>query len=170
MYKKLIKFTSIFYKVRNVLPFACLRKLYFAFIHTHLLYGVEVYANTAKIHLNKLFKLNNKLLRILLNKKMETPIINLYRSFNVLPLPLLHEMQMLVFVHKCFYKLDLPLIFNQYFVENNSIHCHNTRNNCNLHLKIVHSNIGQRCSQFCGTKLWNALPETLKTISFPFRF
>ena len=62
VYKKLIKFTSIFYKVRNVLPFAYLRKLHFAFIHSHLLYGVEVYANTAKSHLDKLVKLHNKLL------------------------------------------------------------------------------------------------------------
>ena len=49
VYKKLIKFTSIFYKVRNVLPFACLRKLYFAFIHPHLLYGVEVFCQYGKI-------------------------------------------------------------------------------------------------------------------------
>ena len=170
VWKKLIKFTSIFYKVRNVLPFACLRKLYFAFIHPHLLYGVEVYANTAKCYLDKLVKLNNKLLRILLKKKMETPIINLYQTFNVLPLPLLHEMQMLLFVHKCYYKLDMPLIFRQYFLENNIVHGHNTRNNCDLHIQIVHSNVGQRCSLFCGSKLWNALPRSLKTIQFPFKF
>ena len=170
VYKKLIKFTSIFYKVRNVLPFACLRKLYFAFIHPHLLYGVEVFANTAKSFLDKLVKLNNKLLRILLNKKMETPIISLYQSFNVLPLPLLHEMQMLVFVHKCYYKLDVPLVFKQYFVDNQNVHRHHTRNNLDLHIKIVNSNIGQRCSLFCGSRLWNALPKSLKTISYPIKF
>ena len=48
VYVKLIKFTSIFYKVRHLLPFACLRKLYFAFIHPHLLYGIEVYAIASK--------------------------------------------------------------------------------------------------------------------------
>ena len=120
--------------------------------------------------LDKLVKLNNKLLRILLNKKMETPIPNLYKTLNVLPLPLLHELQMLVFVHKCYYKLDIPFIFRQYFSENNVVHGHNTRYNNDLHVKIVHSNVGQRCSLFCGSKLWNALPGSLKTISLPFKF
>ena len=170
VHKNLIKFTSIFYKIRNVLPFDCLKKLYFAFIHPHLLYGVEVYANTTRSHLDRLIKLNNKLLRILLNKRMETPVINLYQTINVLPLPLLYEMQMLVFVHKCHYKLNTPLIFRQYFFENNVIHSHNTRNNCDLHVKIVNSNVGQRCSLFCGSKLWNALPRSLKNISLPFKF
>ena len=131
---------------------------------------LKFFANTAKSFLDKLIKLNNKLLRILLNKKMETPIISLYQSFNVLPLPLLHEMQMLVFVHKCYYKLDVPLIFRQYFVDNQNVHRHHTRNHRDLHIKIVNSNIGQRCSLFCGSRLWNALPKSLKTISYPIKF
>jgi hypothetical protein len=72
IYKTLVKFTSIFYKLRDVLPSACLAKLYFAFIHPHILYGIEVYANTSKSALDKLLKLNNKLLRILLNKRLPT--------------------------------------------------------------------------------------------------
>jgi len=39
--------------------------IYFAFVHSHLLYGVEVYANTTANHLSKLVTLNNKLLRII---------------------------------------------------------------------------------------------------------
>ena len=106
-----------------------------------------------------------------MNKKIETPVINLYQSFNVLPFPLLHEMQMLMFVHKCYYNLDVPLIFKKYFLENNVVHFHNTRNNnCDLHVKSVHSTIDQRCSLFFGSKLWNALPRSLKTISFPLKF
>ena len=58
VYKKLLKFTSIFYKMRNILPTACMAKLYFAFIHPHILYGIEVYANTIKINLDKLITLN----------------------------------------------------------------------------------------------------------------
>jgi len=42
-----------------------LREMYYAFIHLHVLYGVEIYANTEPTYLDKLMKLNNKLLRIL---------------------------------------------------------------------------------------------------------
>ena len=45
-----------------------LKSIYFAFVHPHLLYGIELYANTSSSHLSKLETLNNKLLRILQNK------------------------------------------------------------------------------------------------------
>jgi len=41
-----------------------LKSIYFAFVHPHLLYGIEIYANTSSTHLNKLETLNNKRLHI----------------------------------------------------------------------------------------------------------
>ena len=113
IFQKLLKFTGIFYKMRDILPFACLSQLYYAFIHPHILYGIEVYANASKSALDKLLKLNNKLLRILLNKKLSTPVRDLYATLNILPIPILHEMQMLMFIHKCLYhKNILPKYFS----------------------------------------------------------
>ena len=52
IYNKLIKFTSIFYKIRTKLPEEVLRMIYFVFVHSHLSYGIEVYANTTANHLS----------------------------------------------------------------------------------------------------------------------
>ena len=46
LYKKIIKFTSIFYKLRENLPTVVKKMLYFAFIHSQMAYGIEVYGNT----------------------------------------------------------------------------------------------------------------------------
>ena len=40
----------------------------FAFVYPHLIYGIELYGNTCPSYLDKLGKLNNKLLRILQGK------------------------------------------------------------------------------------------------------
>ena len=166
IYKKLIKFTSLFYKVRNILPTACLHKLYFAFVHPHILYGIEVYANTCKTKLDKLMKLNNKLIRILLNKKWLTPVKELYIELDVLPIPLLHEMKILDLIHKCLYEKQLvPDVFRNYFIEKNSVHSHNTRRGKNLFLRSVSSNFGKRNTAFHGSKTWNCLPENFKLCS-----
>ena len=68
VYKKLTKLTGIFYKIRNKLPSAVLKSIYYAFVQPHILYGIELYANTYAVHLDELTKLNNKILRILQNK------------------------------------------------------------------------------------------------------
>jgi len=59
-YKKLIKHCSILYKLRRILPLKVLKQVYYAFVHSHILYAVEIYANTHKSCLDKLIKLNNK--------------------------------------------------------------------------------------------------------------
>jgi len=56
VYERLIKFTSIFYKIRTKLHSEILRLLYFAFVFPHLFYGIEICGNTFSSHLNKLEK------------------------------------------------------------------------------------------------------------------
>ena len=41
-------------------PSKCLRNIYYAFVYPHLLYGIELYANTYYSYLDRLVKLNNK--------------------------------------------------------------------------------------------------------------
>lgn len=163
MYIKIFKFTSIFYKIRNIVPHACLSKLYYSFVHPHFLYGIEVYGSASKSVLNKLCKLNNKILRILLNKPICTPLHELYISFNVLPLPVLYEMQLLILIYKCMYFGEqLPLLFQNYFVKNENLHPYNTRQNLNLYVSSAKCISGFKRSTNRGSKLWNDLPNHIK--------
>ena len=43
----------IFYKLRGKLPGQMLREIYYASIHSHVLYGVEIYANIKPTYLDK---------------------------------------------------------------------------------------------------------------------
>ena len=76
-----------FYRLRNKLPQKCIRILYFAFVYPHLLNGIEIYANTGSTHLEKLQKLNNKILRVVQNKPYNSPVFNLYKAYNTLRIP-----------------------------------------------------------------------------------
>jgi len=85
IYLKLAKFVGLFYKLSHELPPNCLKMLYFSFAHPHILYGVEIYVNTYTSYLDKLLKLNNKLLRILQQKDNYCRNIELYIIFYLLP-------------------------------------------------------------------------------------
>jgi len=164
IYSKLIKFTSIFYKLRDRLPKQILKQIYFAFVHPHILYGIELYANTYNEHLDKLIKLNNKLLRILQNKPISFPVYALYRDYNTLPIPQLHKLQLLLFVHKYFHHPKLlPGIFlkSDYFQLNEQVHTHYTRNISKLHLPSCSTSYGCRNIKYKAAVLWNNLPKTL---------
>ena len=50
--------------------------LYFAFVHSQLSYGIEIYGNIYPTYLNKLNILNNKILRILQNARQDTRTTN----------------------------------------------------------------------------------------------
>ena len=127
---KIFKFIGIFYKIRSWIPVECLKMLYFSFIYPHLLYGIEIYANCSHTTLQSLHVLNNRILRVLLNKPVRSPVNELYINFDTLPLHLLFEKQVLIFVHKCLFNNQvLPEIFHNYFNRRYMIHEHNTRKN-----------------------------------------
>jgi len=52
---------------------------------------LKYYANTKPTYLDKLMKLNNKLLRILQCKPITTPIRELYKTYNTLLITDLHK-------------------------------------------------------------------------------
>jgi hypothetical protein len=161
--KKLFKLIGVFYKLRSKLPAVVLKSIYFAFVHPHILYGIEIYANTNPTYLSKLVKLNNRILRILQNRPLATQVISLYRKYNTLPIERLHVQQILVIAHKFFHHRSLlPDVFQKYFVINNMVHCHNTRTKEDIHVQSTSLSVGQKCLRYKIGTLWNSLPKYLK--------
>jgi len=65
-----------------------------------VLHAIEIYANTHKCYFDKLIKLNNKLLKIIQNKPRKTHPTELYENYFTLPVPLLHQQNLIFFAHK----------------------------------------------------------------------
>lgn len=165
IYNKLIKFVSIFYRIRSKLSPEVLRMVYFAFVHSHLLYGIEVYANTTLNHLSKIIVLNNKLLRILQHKTIRTHNVELYQNYFTLPVQLLHNYQILIFMHNyVHHRTKLPAVFSDYLAENKLIHNYNTRQKDDFHTHAVKTETGKRAIKYKGSTLWNNLPVDIKNI------
>jgi len=148
--------------------------IYFAFVHSHLLYGIEIYGNTTANHLSKLLVLNNRLLRILQHKPFKTHTTDLYNTYFTLPVQLLHSYQNMVFMHRyVHHRNELTVIFSTYFEESQFIHIHDTQHKYDFHTHFVHAEFGKRSIKYNGCKLWNNLPDDIKAIrscrSFKFK-
>jgi len=124
-----------------------LRDIYYAFIHSHVLCGVEIYANTKPTYLDKLMKLNNKLFRILQCRQITTPIGDLYKTYNTLLIADLHKQQLLLFVHKFIHHAELLheiFLINKFLTFNDEIHKYNTRIKTNINLYQSTTSAGLR--------------------------
>ena len=171
IYKKLIKYSSIFYKLRNKLPSSCLRSIYYAFVHPHILYGIEIYANMCSTYLKPLNVLVNKLLRTLQNCRLQTPVAQLYWEHHTLPVNQLFTQQILTLVRTFFYhNNELPEINREQFVINSTVHSHSTRQKSDLHICSVQKLIGQKSIQYVGSVLWNEIPQFLKNLMSRYTF
>jgi len=128
----------MFYMLRNKLPSSCLRNIYYAFVHPHILYGIEIYANMCSTYLKPLNVLVNKLSRTLQNCWLQTPVAQLYWEYQTLPVNQLFILQILTLVHTFFYhNNELPEIYREYFVINSTVHSHSTRQKSDLHIYSV---------------------------------
>ena len=162
---KLMKLCGIFYKIRNFLPLETVKVLYYTLVNSHIVYGIEVYANTFESYLDKLVKLNNRILRIMYNKNLRTHVKELYTLCNTLPVNKLHDFNILKFVFKVINNLNVPLIFNYYFKNISDGSQYAFRYNNNLQLQRCNTVFGQRCCQYKGPSLWNCLPTKIKSIT-----
>ena len=84
------------------MPKQCLISVYYAMIHPHIQYGIELYANTLKKYLKPLTTLNNKILRILQSESIRTHTNLLYKNYNALNIPILFRFQVLKFIFMFF--------------------------------------------------------------------
>jgi len=104
------------------------------------LYGIEIYANKSRTHIDKLVKLNNTSLRILQNQTRRCHVIDLYNNYTGYDTQFvtdLHKLRIFLLVQKYVHHRDkLSGIYKNYFLFNNDIHSYNTRSASNIHLHI----------------------------------
>ena len=131
------------------MPPSVLKSVYFSLVHSHFIYGIEIYANTYAKYLDPLIKINNKILRILQNKELKTPINQLYINYHTLPIPKLHDLHILLFMHKYnFDKNNFPTLFHNYFKLNSNVHDHNTRQKEMMHTEKFENSYGKRSIKY----------------------
>ena len=163
VYKSIIKYIGIFYKLRYKLSTAALRSLYFSTVYPRILYGVEIYGNTCVSFLHDLTVINNKLLRILQFKTVYTPVIELYDSYSTLPVNLLNQFQLVILMHKIIHNPDsVPPTILDLFKPQKYFHNYDTRRNLDIHLDFHATVTGQYCFSFKMGKYWNILPKDIK--------
>ena len=157
---KISRSVGIMIKLRSYLPTETLTTLYYALVHSHILYGLPIWAATYDTYLNKLRKLQNKAIRTVTKSNIKDRITPRYRHLGILILYDLYMYEIAKFMYQYVHNM-LPSQFNNHFSFTHNIHTHETRNSTSKAMTLTRysTNRNKNSIKYKGVKIWNSIPN-----------
>ena len=125
--KKIAKGIGIILKSRKFSSNETLLSLYHTFVYPYLSYCIHVWGKAYNTHLNDLFVLQNKAMRIIHGVPPRTNMDNFYIETNILTVKHIFNYHIGLFMFKDVNNMT-PDVFDNFFRNVSDIHQHNKRN------------------------------------------
>jgi hypothetical protein len=158
--KSLIKIVRTFHLVKNWVPRNIKLKIYHAYIHSKIKYGICIYGAAGTVLLNKIQRLQNRAIKTLFNLDFYTPTKNLLFDFKLLSVKDLYKQTISEFVFKQRLQL-LPTLFQNYFSTNDKHVPRSTRQSKLLKIYKIKTQQAIHSIRYAGPKIWNELTKEL---------
>ena len=160
--KKISKSIGIIYKLSKYLNRNTLISLYYSLIYPYMIYCNEVWGLGYTTHKRKLLILQKRALRIICGKLRDDHSNPLYKMLKILKINDINTFLIATFMHK-HYNQEIPDIFGDMFTNNSTVHNYDTRQNSELHVPKVKSNLTKMTLRYAGVITWNKI---IRNISF----
>ena len=154
MWSFCISFRKRYASQRNI--FIC--SMYYTLIHSRLIYGILAWGNSP--HVNKLFKIQKRAIRVVSNSNYRAHTNPLFRTSKILKIEDLYHLHCCLFVHD-FFESKLPVSFLNFFHQRES----NTRQIKHVLTNIPRTNFSKCLSHHCIATHWNNLPLNTKLLT-----
>ena len=156
--KKLNQYCAVLYLTRDSLTKNALLLIYNSIIYSQLVYCNVIWARSSKIHVNKLFVAQKRVIRTITYKSRYAHTHNEFVNLKLLKVSEINKYFSSIFVYKSLNNLAYPL---NYFSSSNQYE-YNLRNNSNLNLPFVRSNQSQSSPSYYTCNIWNSLPQEIR--------
>jgi hypothetical protein len=161
---KISKGIGIISKARKLLPFNCIRSLYYSFIYPYITYCIETWGAACTTHMSSLVKLQKKIIRIITSSPPRTHSADLFNKLNMLPIHKIYQNQVATFMFKVVNETVPPLL-QAMFTFNMNIHRYDTRQANKLHVPLSKTSIFKKSMRFKGVTVWNRVSEAINSNS-----
>lgn len=159
---QVLKVVAILSKLQHLLSSNILRTIYNALIYPHLSYCITSWGNVQNREVNRLFKLQKRALRYISKAKYNSHTDPLFKKQNLLKLEDIFQLNCSKLYFKNIHS-ELPKYHQRQLLSNSHYHRYQTRNMENIHMIPMKSNIEIQRLNVKIAKIWNNLPETIKT-------
>lgn len=151
---KVCQVSGILYRIRDYIPIDCLRQIYLSIVYPHLLYCCAIWGGSNKTQLDSLFISQKKIIRIMSFRHSYEHTNPLFTNLKLLKLNEIIHLQTMLFVYKSLN--SCPLNLNFHFVRSHNRHD-------NLRIPLCRTTHAQQSVMFRGAKLWNELPQQIRS-------
>lgn len=153
---QLRKVLGLIYQASTCLPRKILILLYNSLINSKITYCLESWGNASQIHLNKIFKIQKRVIRIIYKCHPTDHTSNLFKKSNILPIFQLYTLRISLLSHKSFYSVSKS---------NSTLAAYPTRHShLSLPLPKSSSACGHRQVTYQMATIWNSLPDKIRKI------
>ena len=161
--KKIRSVNGLLYNRRDYIPQSCRKNLYFALVQSRVQYCIETYGNASWNILQPLHISCNKVLRTLLGLSRFSHVKDMYLTYNVLPVHLLHKFcSANIIFNSLINNATMSVVTSNMFKLNNASHSYPTRLSKTNYLykksgpAFYKSYVNAACTE------WNLIPPIIR--------
>ena len=156
-------FRSIFYRIRSSTNVSCLLALYHARATNYINYCITTWHAGSAVLLNQIQKQSYKIIRSIFHRDKFSKVHDVYRNYGILQVYDLFKFHVACFVYN-HVNNQLPPCFENIFLKTCDNRSCQTRQSNNLYLPLYKRSVCQQTISFFGVKIWNDLPQTIRSI------
>jgi len=168
-WKQIARALGIICRARYKLTQAATITLYDTLFASHLVFGNIIWASTSTSSLQKIYRLQKRLLKFCYPSYLPfrhtnhlTPAITHFHIYNKLSIYGINSLQSAKFIFQEMY-IYSHVHFRHMLQTNSELHNHNTRTNMNLCILNAKTNSRKQTIVHHGINIWNSLPSNIKT-------
>ena len=155
-------------RVSYKLSLKSLKCLYYALLHPHLLYCINIYSCATQSNLKKITTLQKKAIRIINKAKNNEHTSNLFKNSQILAFDKLMLQSKLHFMHAIVYNYS-PKTFSNTFLRNNTNPTYNLRNRALFALPQFKLEVFKRFPLYTFPNTWNSAGDISFQTKLPFK-
>ncbi len=161
--KKVNSGLSILKRLRDILDYQTLIKIYLSIIQPHFDYCSQIWGCLGKVLSDKLQKLQNRAFRIITRENYDTRTIDVLNKVGLPNLVTRRKHHLAVLMFKAKHNM-LPNCLTELFTTSNEIHNYNTRQSeFNFALPKPKTNFMKNSFAYRGAETWNNLSADIKS-------
>ena len=160
---KISRIIGVVARLRHLFPFTTLLSIYLPLILPYLSYGLAAWGQVTKSHLQKIFLLQKRVVRLMCFSELRAHTVPLFTSSKILPLNMLYveTVSSIIFDVSC---LTVPTNISNLFIKAHERHNHENRFSSSCNFCVNRSRLNQSHGSFARfrAKLWNSICDELR--------